>query len=209
MSKPTDLALVATEVAKLLKKKKQKLVLAESCTGGMIATSLVANAGISENLAGSFVVYQVESKKAWLGLKPSRVKRYSVESVQIAADMAVGALKRTKQATLAASVTGFLTDADPKNDGRVCFAVAVRRHGKIEVAETLEVHLDMVDLGAGESAIMNLGAARKRGAAKSGKSSQKTAMSEALSLRLKRQMLASWVSLSMVRGLLRGKPTPH
>ncbi|MBL7717172.1 MAG: CinA family protein [Bdellovibrionales bacterium] len=192
------LAQEAAAVSKLLKKSGHQLVLAESCTGGMIASSLVANPGISENLCGSFVVYQVKSKKKWLGLNPKQLKRDSVESWQTAREMAKAALRQTPFATIAASTTGFLTSKNADDDGRICFSVAIRKGKKIEVRETVEVHLKTLQRDKNHAPHKLVASLLKI-----------SSNSPPLPLRLKRQMLASWVSLSMVRGLLRGKPTPH
>ena len=50
-----------------------QLVLAESCTGGMAAAALTQNPGISKNFCGSAVVYQSETKTAWLKTSGKRI----------------------------------------------------------------------------------------------------------------------------------------
>jgi nicotinamide mononucleotide (NMN) deamidase PncC len=46
------------------------LVLAESCTAGLIAATLARVPGMSRRLAGSFVVYQIDSKVRWSFFRP-------------------------------------------------------------------------------------------------------------------------------------------
>ena len=56
---------LAAEILELLQLQKATLVLAESCTCGLIAATLARIPGMSAVLAGSFVVYQIDSKAAW------------------------------------------------------------------------------------------------------------------------------------------------
>ena len=65
--KKSDLESQAIALVRLLKKKKAKLVLAESCTGGKVASLLTEIPGVSEFFCGSFVTYREGSKKSWIG----------------------------------------------------------------------------------------------------------------------------------------------
>ena len=106
----------------------ETLVLAESCTGGLAAASLVAVPGASDRFAGSFVTYQSASKAAWLAVPAALLEDPGPVSREVAAAMAAGVLERTPHATVAAAVTGHLgPDAPPGLDGVAW--VAVRRRG--------------------------------------------------------------------------------
>ncbi|MCA9140480.1 MAG: CinA family protein, partial [Planctomycetales bacterium] len=63
-----DLETHAQQLVELLSEKRVKLVLAESCTGGLVSAALTAIPGVSSWLAGSMVVYQEQSKVCWLGV---------------------------------------------------------------------------------------------------------------------------------------------
>jgi len=97
-----------TELAKQLKRKKLKLVLAESCTGGLISSVITEIPGISEVFCGSHVTYREASKKNWLGVKKSTLATHSAVPKQCSIEMAQGALKKTPEAHVALSVTGYL-----------------------------------------------------------------------------------------------------
>lgn len=117
----------AARLAETLAERRVRIVFAESCTGGLIAATLAEVPGISAWLCGSAVVYQIETKAEWLGVSREYLKRPGPVSRVVAEAMAVGALERTPQAELAASVTGHLgPQAPPRQDGLFFAAVAHR-----------------------------------------------------------------------------------
>lgn len=102
----------------LLRKKSQTVVTAESCTAGLIAATLSGVPGVSSVLAGGFVVYQIESKIAWLEISEESIRQHGVVSSEVAELMAVAALQKTAHATIAISITGHLgPDAPLDLDG--------------------------------------------------------------------------------------------
>jgi PncC family amidohydrolase len=125
-----SLAPLSRKVAQLLKLHAQKLVLAESCTGGLVCGSLTRVPGISQFLCGAMVTYRNETKTQYLGIAERILKHPGPVSEIVARQMAEGVLQRTPEATLAASVTGHLGPQAPAElDGVVYLAVA-RRAGK-------------------------------------------------------------------------------
>lgn len=107
----------------------RRLVLAESCTGGLAAATLARIPGISEFFCGSAVVYRNATKSAWLGIPADQLDDPAIGpvSARTAEDMARGALARTAEADIAASVTGHLgPDAPEGLDGVIFIAVAQR-----------------------------------------------------------------------------------
>jgi nicotinamide-nucleotide amidase len=103
----------AALVAEGLLSTNTSLVLAESCTAGLVASSLGTIPGISGVLCGSAVVYQIQTKAEWLGVSLETIERCGVVSSEVAREMAVGVLRRTTAADLAVSVTGHLGPAAP------------------------------------------------------------------------------------------------
>jgi PncC family amidohydrolase len=59
---------LAEKAAALLRAKKQRIAIAESSTGGLIASSLLAMPGASDYFLGGAVVYTVKSRLVFLGL---------------------------------------------------------------------------------------------------------------------------------------------
>jgi nicotinamide-nucleotide amidase len=94
------------------------LVTAESCTAGLVSATLSRVPGVSRCLAGAWVVYQIESKVAWLQIPASFIDRYGVVSAEVAEKMALQSLALTPHATLSLGITGHLGPlAPPDLDG--------------------------------------------------------------------------------------------
>lgn len=81
------------------------VAVAESCTGGLVATSITSVAGSSGYFLGGVVSYSNEAKQVLLDVPGSTLEAHGAVSAQVARAMAAGAQARFG-ATLAASVTG-------------------------------------------------------------------------------------------------------
>lgn len=77
-------------VAKLLISKKLTISTAESCTGGMIARTLINYPGISEVFLEGAVTYSNEAKHKRLGVKNETLDKYGAVSEETAREMAIG-----------------------------------------------------------------------------------------------------------------------
>jgi PncC family amidohydrolase len=122
-------------LARLLAAAGRRLVLAESCTAGLVAASLGRVPGISRHLVGSLVTYRDAAKTSWLGIPPAVLQRHTAVSEAVARLMAGGALAGTPEADLAASVTGHLgPDAPAPQDGIVYVGIAERHPETGEIA---------------------------------------------------------------------------
>jgi nicotinamide-nucleotide amidase len=120
----------ATKLAAMLKHKNQKVVLAESCTGGRAAALLTLEPGISAYFCGSAVTYQESVKTGWLGVDAELIEGHTAESPETTLAMAIGILQRTDDADWSAAVTGHLgPGAPPEKDG-VIFVATARRSGR-------------------------------------------------------------------------------
>lgn len=100
---------------------------AESCTGGLLASTLVSVANASSVLSASFVTYSEEAKVTYAHVSPSTISRYGVVSEEVAREMAIGVAKETS-AEVGVGVTGIAgptggTDELPV--GTVCFGFSV------------------------------------------------------------------------------------
>ncbi len=96
----------AKELVELLTEKKMTVTAAESCTGGLIAATIVDVPGASNILRESYVTYAVSSKEKLLGVSPGTVAVHTVVSAEVAEEMAKGAAK-SAGADLAIAVTGY------------------------------------------------------------------------------------------------------
>ena len=95
-----------SDLAEMLKAKGKRLSLAESCTGGLIASKMTSIPGSSAYFLGSAVTYSNESKESVLGVRHSTLLGYGAVSEETAREMALGSLK-AYCSDIAASVTGI------------------------------------------------------------------------------------------------------
>ncbi|CAM1347466.1 competence/damage-inducible protein A [Tenacibaculum insulae] len=119
----------------LLKQFDKTVSTAESLTGGKIASDLVSIAGSSAYFKGSFVTYTAALKQQLLGVSKQTISKFTVVSKEVAAEMAVGCLKKL-QTDYAIAVTGNAgptTDDNDKSVGLVYIAIAEK--DKVEVQE--------------------------------------------------------------------------
>lgn len=79
---------------------------AESCTGGMIAGTIVNVAGASDVLNEGYVTYSNEAKERLLGVRHETLETYGAVSEQTAREMAEGAAGAA-HADVALSATGI------------------------------------------------------------------------------------------------------
>ncbi len=81
------------EIIDMLKKRKQTITFAESCTGGRIASEFTAISGASIVLNGSVVSYANEIKSKWLGVEEKTLMKYGAVSLQCVEEMLRGIVK--------------------------------------------------------------------------------------------------------------------
>jgi PncC family amidohydrolase len=115
------------QLAEQLATRRCRLVLAESCTGGLVSASLARVPGISDWLCGSAVTYRQATKSQWLGVLPTDLEQYTAVSQQVAEQMAAGVLSWTDEADVAASVTGYLGPSSPTGQDGLIFVGLCRR----------------------------------------------------------------------------------
>ena len=123
------------KVGELLHQKKQTLSVAESLTGGKIASTIVAVPGASNFFVGGFVTYTADLKQQLLGVSKETINQFTVVSKEVAQEMAKGCLEKL-QTDYAIAVTGNAgptTDNNDKSVGLVNIAIASK--GGVEVYE--------------------------------------------------------------------------
>ena len=82
----------AERVLHACRKRKLKVVTAESCTGGLVAATLTAIAGSSDVVDRAFVTYANEAKREMLGVSWDALLGHGAVSDPVARAMAAGAL---------------------------------------------------------------------------------------------------------------------
>lgn len=120
----------------------QRLVFAESCSGGMAAALMTQVPGISDFFCGSTVTYRAATKMAWLGVPQDVIEKHSAESQQTTDSMAIEVLNKTPEATIAGAITGHLgPGAAADVDGIVFVSVAARSDEHCQTIATARFEL--------------------------------------------------------------------
>jgi PncC family amidohydrolase len=112
-----------------------RLVLAESCTAGLVSDLIARVSGASRVLWGSFVCYSPEAKKRMLGIDGDFLETNGLVSAATAGRMALNALNLA-DVDISAAVTGLagpLGDGGGSPVGTVFAAMARRVNGEAMV----------------------------------------------------------------------------
>jgi nicotinamide-nucleotide amidase len=125
---PPQLLESARRVLEANRARGKRIVVAESCTGGLVASALTEFPGSSDVFDGGFITYSNETKMGLLGVSQDVIETFGAVSVATAWAMAQGALARTGAdvAVAISGVAGPHGGTDRKPVGTVIFARARR-----------------------------------------------------------------------------------
>lgn len=126
---PDDITALAARVVSENAAAGRKVVLAESCTGGLVAAALTEIAGSSAILDRGFVTYSNEAKMQMLGVANDIIETFGAVSIACAWAMARGALDRSG-ADVAVAISGVAGPGGGtvhKPVGTVVFARVTRK----------------------------------------------------------------------------------
>lgn len=113
------------EVVTSLKNNGQTVSLAESCTGGLVASMFTKLSGVSSVFRGGVVSYHGEVKRDVLKVDENLLKEHGEVSIPVAEAMASG-VRQCMASDWAAGITGIAGPTGGSADkpvGTVCFAV--------------------------------------------------------------------------------------
>ena len=102
------------KIISLIKKKKMKLAVAESCTGGMLSSAITSVSGSSKVFTMGLVTYSNQAKTSILKVPKKIIKKYGAVSVQCCLAM-VNNLSKISNSKVCISVTGI---AGPKGGSK-------------------------------------------------------------------------------------------
>jgi nicotinamide-nucleotide amidase len=116
---------IADDTVQYLRDNALVVTTAESCTAGKIVTLLSEVEGSGEFIECGYVVYSPQAKQRVLHVSPQTIETFNLTSVEVAREMATGAL-RDSTANAAIATTGILgpEDIDGIPAGTICFAWA-------------------------------------------------------------------------------------
>ena len=122
---------------KLLIKKKIKISVAESCTGGLLASTITSISGASKIFNLGLVTYSNQAKIKILGVNKNIIKKYGAVSHECCYAM-VKSLSKISKADINVSITGI---AGPKGSTKLkpvgLVYIGVKKGDKIQINKCL------------------------------------------------------------------------
>ena len=100
------MALKQREIVNLLKRKKLKISITESCTGGMLSSAITSVSGSSKVFNLGLVTYSNESKIKVLKVSKKIIRKYGAVSEQVCKAM-VKNLNKISKTNISISITGI------------------------------------------------------------------------------------------------------
>ena len=128
---------LAKKIITILNKKKLKLSVAESCTGGLLASSITSISGASKVFNLGLVTYSNQAKISILKVNKNIIKKYGAVSHECCSAM-VKNLSKISKANINVSITGI---AGPKGGTKEkpvgLVYIGVKKGNKIQVNKCL------------------------------------------------------------------------
>lgn len=145
---PEELVEPARRVIEANRAAGKKIVVAESCTGGLVTAALTEIPGSSDVFLAGYVTYSNEAKMDMLGVSLDVLETFGAVSIAVAWGMAQGALDHSSADTAVAitGIAGPQGGTDRKPVGTVVFARARRGADPKEIVADLK---EFGDLGRG------------------------------------------------------------
>ena len=121
----------------ILKRKKLKLSVAESCTGGLLASSITSISGASKVFTLGLVTYSNQAKIRILKVNKNIIKKYGAVSHQCCLAM-VNNLSKISKAHINVSITGI---AGPKGGTKLkpvgLVYIGIKKDKKVKITRCL------------------------------------------------------------------------
>ena len=102
------------KIISLIQRKRMKLAIAESCTGGMLSSAITSVSGSSKIFTMGLVTYSNQAKTSVLKVPQKIIKKYGAVSVQCCLSM-VNNLSKISNSKACISITGI---AGPKGGSK-------------------------------------------------------------------------------------------
>jgi nicotinamide-nucleotide amidase len=128
----SDITLEET-IGRMLAENGMTVAVAESCTGGLVASRLTDVAGSSMYFLQGFVTYSNQAKQKTLGVQKELIESFGAVSEEVARAMAKGCLEKSG-ADIAFATTGIAgpSGGSPEKPvGMVCLAIARKTSGTV------------------------------------------------------------------------------
>ena len=128
---------ISENLVKSLKKKKLTLAIAESCTGGLLSSSITGIGGSSKVFKFGLVTYSNKSKNKILKVPNKIIKKYGAVSIQCCLSM-VNNLSKIGKSNISISVTGIAgPGGGSKNKPVGLVYIGLKKGNKVKVNKYL------------------------------------------------------------------------
>ena len=125
------------KIVTLLKKKRFKLSIVESCTGGLLASSITSISGASKVFNMGFVTYSNQAKIKILKVNNNIIRKYGAVSHECCSAM-VNSLSKISNANINVSITGIAgPNGGTKQKPVGLVYIGVKKGNKIQVIKCL------------------------------------------------------------------------
>tara|TARA_B100000029_G_scaffold136412_1_gene130995 strand:+ start:7087 stop:7560 length:474 start_codon:yes stop_codon:yes gene_type:complete len=125
------------KIVNLLRRKKLKIAVAESCTGGMLSSNFTAISGSSKVFKLGLVVYSNESKIKLLKIPKKIIKKYGAVSEKVCKNM-VNNINKIGNTNLSIAVTGIAGPSGGTKKKPVGLVyVGIKKNNKINIKKYL------------------------------------------------------------------------
>jgi len=132
-----ELYFIMENIVKKLIKKKLKISFAESCTGGMLATSITSISGASKVFNIGLITYSNQAKINILKVNKNIIKKYGAVSAECCEAM-VKNLAKISKAQINVSVTGIAgPNGGTKNKPVGLVYIGIKRSNKIVITKNV------------------------------------------------------------------------
>ena len=124
---------LSQKIIKLLKKKKLTLSVVESCTGGMLSSTITSVSGSSKVFTMGLVPYYNQSKNHLLKVPKKIINKHGAVSIQCCFTM-VNNLSKISKTNIAVSITGIAgPGGGTKNKPVGLVYLGIKRNNKVKV----------------------------------------------------------------------------
>ena len=124
-------------LVKKLTKKKLKISFAESCTGGMLSSSITSISGASKVFSLGLIIYSNQAKIKVLKVNKNIIKKYGAVSTECCEAM-VKNLAKISKAQINVSITGIAgPNGGTKNKPVGLVYIAVKKSNKILITKNI------------------------------------------------------------------------
>ena len=137
---------LSQKIVKLLKMKKLKISFAESCTGGLLASSITSISGSSKVFNLGFVTYSNKSKISILKVPKKIFTKYGAVSRECCLSM-IKNLSKISKANISVSITGIAgPDGGTKLKPVGLVYIGIKKGNKIIIKKNLFKNKDRISI---------------------------------------------------------------